>query len=657
MTMRLSPLILCLLVLTSPFTLASTTVGFTTQIALLNATTTGDQINPGVAALPDNRFVMVYEDRAGADGSSSGILGGIYDAQNQLLHDCGVMNTTTGSFQTFPHVAAAPDGTFMVVWSNFTNTFGQRFSPTCEKLGDETFLGATFNGLDVSADADGNFWVVRSKDGKAYARQYSNAGALLIDDVLLVEYALPEKPARTVSAVLATGDLLVTWYNKDNPNSSDIYGLYVSADGTVTNQPFVINATTANNQVEPMIAPLSGGGFVAVWASESDEGVSSILGRRFMSDGSAGDEFVVSFTSLADQLTPYIVARVGGGFTVGWTDHSNTREVYLYSYDASGAPVGQRRSASFDEIAILTANDNVEMAELTSGSLVAVWSATGDNNQDIFGRTLAGLAPNLLPDDDGDGVPNEFDAFPNDANETSDSDGDGLGDNTDAFPFDSSETIDTDNDGIGNNADDDDDNDGFTDSAELAAGTDPLDANSYPATTYTVTPSAGTGGSISPSTAQTVEEGATRSFTLTPSSGYQIDAVGGTCGGTLSGSTYTTAAVTQDCTVTASFAELPATTYTVTPSAGTGGSISPSSAQTVEEGATTSFTLMPSSGYQIDTVGGTCSGTLSGSTYTTAAVTQNCTVAAEFSELPISGGLPAWLLYEASKPNKAAAPN
>ena len=159
-----------------------------------------------------------------------------------------------------------------------------------------------------------------------------------------------------------------------------------------------------------------------------------------------------------------------------------------------------------------------------------------------------------------------------------------------------------------------------------------------PSVTYTVTPSAGTGGSISPSSPQTVEEGATTSFTLTPSSGYQIDAVGGTCGGTLSGSTYTTAAVTQNCTVTASFAELPATTYTVTPSAGTGGSISPSSPQTVEEGATTSFTLTPSSGYQIDAVGGTCGGALSGSTYTTAAVTQNCTVTATFARLSDSDG-------------------
>ena len=39
-------------------------------------------------------------------------------------------------------------------------------------------------------------------------------------------------------------------------------------------------------------------------------------------------------------------------------------------------------------------------------------------------------------DSDGDGVPDESDAFPSDPNETTDTDGDGVGDNADAFPSD-----------------------------------------------------------------------------------------------------------------------------------------------------------------------------------------------------------------------------
>lgn len=83
-------------------------------------------------------------------------------------------------------------------------------------------------------------------------------------------------------------------------------------------------------------------------------------------------------------------------------------------------------------------------------------------------------------DDDNDGVEDELDQFPLDANESADTDGDGVGDNGDAFPSNSQETLDTDGDGVGNNADTDDDGDGFSDSEEIAQGTDPLSAFSCP---------------------------------------------------------------------------------------------------------------------------------------------------------------------------------
>ena len=81
-----------------------------------------------------------------------------------------------------------------------------------------------------------------------------------------------------------------------------------------------------------------------------------------------------------------------------------------------------------------------------------------DDASDVFP-----LDPSESADTDGDGVGNNADAFPDDPSEWSDGDGDGVGDNGDAFPDDPSEWADVDDDGIGDNKDPDDNNDGVPD--------------------------------------------------------------------------------------------------------------------------------------------------------------------------------------------------
>lgn len=70
---------------------------------------------------------------------------------------------------------------------------------------------------------------------------------------------------------------------------------------------------------------------------------------------------------------------------------------------------------------------------------------------------------------------------------------------------------------------------------------------------YTVTPSAGSGGSISPSIPQVVAYNTNTTFTATATSGYIVAGVSG-CGGGLTGSTYVTGGATENCTVQATYA-------------------------------------------------------------------------------------------------------
>ena len=78
----------------------------------------------------------------------------------------------------------------------------------------------------------------------------------------------------------------------------------------------------------------------------------------------------------------------------------------------------------------------------------------------------------------------------------------------------------------------------------------------FRAITYTVTPISSEGGNVLPTTPQIVRQGETASLDLTIEEGFDIDSIGGSCGGQLIGTTYTTLPVTSDCFISVQFGEV-----------------------------------------------------------------------------------------------------
>ena len=94
------------------------------------------------------------------------------------------------------------------------------------------------------------------------------------------------------------------------------------------------------------------------------------------------------------------------------------------------------------------------------------------------------------------------------------------------------------------------------DDTAWSAATGELDWSRWCTPGYLVAASAGSGGSISPTPGSAVLPGETASFTLVAAAGYRVGSVTSSCGGTLTGDTFTTGPVTADCTVTAAFSAL-----------------------------------------------------------------------------------------------------
>src|SRR5208283_5086676 len=122
---------------------------------------------------------------------------------------------------------------------------------------------------------------------------------------------------------------------------------------------------------------------------------------------------------------------------------------------------------------------------------------------------------------------------------------------------------------------------------------------SFAPITFTITASSGSNGTISPSGAVTVNYGASQAFSFTPATGYQVSSVLVDGTAVTTASSYTFSHVKAGHTISVTFAPI---TYTITPSAGSNGTISPSSAVTVNYGASQTFSFTPATGYKVSSV-------------------------------------------------------
>ncbi len=120
---------------------------------------------------------------------------------------------------------------------------------------------------------------------------------------------------------------------------------------------------------------------------------------------------------------------------------------------------------------------------------------------------------------------------------------------------------------------------------------------------YSITASAGNGGSISPSGSSTVNCGESLSYTITPNNGYLISdlLVDGQSVG--SQSSYTFSNVDANHSIYASFEEIPPEEIVVVVNADSnGGSVTPTGTQTITEGDDFTFTVTPNACYEIGIV-------------------------------------------------------
>ena len=172
---------------------------------VVNTRTFSNQDEPDIVALPDGRFLIVWDsdDRTFPDSSSTSIRARFFNADGtpDLSIEGGqdfVVNSTTNSTQRYPAATTFPDGRILLTWTSFD---GQ---------GSDTSSGA-IRARVLNSDGSPDTSVAGGADFIV------NAGILNTQD-------------RPSPAVLADGRFVVTWHSNDFAGT-DVSGTAVRAPG------------------------------------------------------------------------------------------------------------------------------------------------------------------------------------------------------------------------------------------------------------------------------------------------------------------------------------------------------------------------------------------------------------------------------------------
>ena len=201
---------------------------------------------------------------------------------------------------------------------------------------------------------------------------------------------------------LADGGFVVTWTDKSatggDTSTFAVRGQMFDALGAAVGGEFLVNFTTASKQDESSITGLADGGFVVVWTDNSatggDTSLDAVRGQMFNALGATvGGEFLVNTSTLSSQAVPSITALADGGFVAVWTDFHGSDEVRGQMFDAAGATVG-------GEFLVNTtiAGDQIQpsITGLANGGFVVVWTDPSQTGGDTSSLAVRGQMFNAL---------------------------------------------------------------------------------------------------------------------------------------------------------------------------------------------------------------------------------------------------------------------
>ncbi len=352
----------------------------------------GAQQSPAVAFDGTNYLVVWRDSRSGLDD----IYGTRVTPSGIVLNTAGIPISTAAEYQFFPDVSF--DGTnYMVVWQDQRNgaydIYGSRVNQdgiVLDPAGIQ-ISGATNEQNRPSIDFDGNNYFVAWEDYRSgsaydiYGSFITPDGTVLNGEGIPISTAADAQSSPSVS--FDGTNYLVTWHDRRDGSNYDIFGARVNQSGVVQEPSGIPISNIDVYQIGPAVIPYSGQ-WLVVWKDNRNGNYADIYGSRISASGTVTDPSGILIASSAQAQSMPAVASDGTNYLVVWQeDRGGGPDIYGMRINASG------RQLDEDAIAISTSVGNQEepaVAFDNDSIYLVVWQddRSGSGN-DIYGARVS----------------------------------------------------------------------------------------------------------------------------------------------------------------------------------------------------------------------------------------------------------------------------
>ena len=274
---------------------------------VVNTTFQNSQLEPAVAALANDGFVVAYTSGVG-DGSGQGVLAQRVDGTGAWLGEVVVSQTNNLSTQDTPDVATLYGAGGAVVGHVVVFRSGTS--------------GATGDGSGSGV----------------FAQVYDASGARVGGETPVNTTTLGEQSQPKVTGLEGGGWVVVWTDGGADGSSSGVFAQRYDAANQPVGGEFRVNDTTVSSQAEPDVAALVGGGFVVTWDGNGAGDGAGVFAQVYDASGARvdGEQRVNSETS-STQGSASVTGVAGGGYVVAFEAFTSAT-----SGDGSGNAVALR---------------------------------------------------------------------------------------------------------------------------------------------------------------------------------------------------------------------------------------------------------------------------------------------------------------------------